>query len=758
MRGPTGLRSIIFDLGVVQAGDTASQGFGVSTGGVAVGRSLRTGGAQAFSWTQSGGRVALPNLAGRAFAVANSANDNGVVVGTGATTAFGSGRLPLVWQNGVVSQLPLPAGETQGDANDVNSAGTAVGSINAGITQRAAIFTSSGATVITQTTAGGSTFTTAFGINDSGRIVGSGVDPANAARNVGMVYDIGAAAATEVGALPGFNGALAFGISNSGFVTGSSMLNQGSGLPFRWSPSQGMIAVPLPTGTTSGSGRGVNSAGFVVGTASSAFAIPFLWNGTTTYRLQDLIPANSGWDLSTNTSSSALGISDSGVIVGTGVLNGATRGYAMVPVGVTPSPTPTPTATPTPTPSPSPTQTPAAVAEYGFSQAEFRDDESQSVTIRVSRQSITSLAITSTVDVSRSAPGTGTTIGNPVGGTSCSPGVDYVFQPLTLTFAPGVAEQSFTIPLCGDVSADRDELFTLRLSNPSAGTRLGPVNTTFVTINDTANQFKNTAPISITNAPTANPYPSTIQVSGATANTFRIRVTLYDLYIDSGNDLEVLVVGPNGAKYVLVADVGGTFAVPVSRPVTLTFADYPDAVVSSVAPLTTGIYKPTTCGVVGDFPAPAPAGPYVQPGCTVARSNAQTLYGNFAGTSANGAWNLYVRSDNGAPRPGEANVVLGEITGGWGIELLPSTSSGVDISGRVLTPDGRGLRNATVTITDLNGSRRTATTGSFGYYRFFDVDAGSQVIVEVKSSRYRFVSRVVQVFDTVTDLDFTGFE
>lgn len=41
--------------------------------------------------------------------------------------------------------------------------------------------------------------------------------------------------AFEVGALPGMNGALAFGVSNTGYVVGSSMLNQGSGLPFIWS-------------------------------------------------------------------------------------------------------------------------------------------------------------------------------------------------------------------------------------------------------------------------------------------------------------------------------------------------------------------------------------------------------------------------------------------------------------------------------------------------------------------------------------------
>src|SRR5690349_11084895 len=120
----------IVDIGVVQTGDSASQAFGISNGGLAVGRSFRTGATQAFRWTQMGGIVGLPSLTSpaRPFSVANAANDFGVVVGSGATTAFGSSRLPLVWTNGVVAQLPLPAGQTLGDANDVNSAGTEVGS------------------------------------------------------------------------------------------------------------------------------------------------------------------------------------------------------------------------------------------------------------------------------------------------------------------------------------------------------------------------------------------------------------------------------------------------------------------------------------------------------------------------------------------------------------------------------------------------------------------------------------------------------
>jgi len=321
----------IYDIGVVQTGDTASQGFGVSTGGIGVGRSFRSGGTQAFSWTLATGIVGLPNLSGRSFGVSNSANDGGIVVGIGATTAFGSSRLPVMWQNGVVSQLPLPSGQTLGDANHVNASGVVVGSVNAGSLQRGVIYSGGSASVITQTTPGGSYFLTAFGLNDAGRIVGQGIDPNNAARNVGIVYDIGSPTSFEVGALPGFNGALAFAVSNTGFVVGSSMMNQGSGLPFIWSDAGGMVAIPLAPGTSQGSARGVNSAGWVVGNDSSAFSIPFLYDGTTTYRLADIIPAGSGWDLSMNTSSSALGISDNKVIVGTGVFNGATHGYAMLP-------------------------------------------------------------------------------------------------------------------------------------------------------------------------------------------------------------------------------------------------------------------------------------------------------------------------------------------------------------------------------------------------------------------------------------------
>src|SRR5438874_12611721 len=194
----TTLQYQIYDMGVIDPRDDASQGFGVSHGGIAVGRSIRTSGSQALTWTLNGGIVGLPNLAGRSDAVSNSANHNGVVVRTAASTLVGTSRLPVIWQNGAVSQLPLPPGETLGDANSVNASTVAVGSVDAGSLQRGVIYSGGSASIITQTTSNGSYFLTAFGTNDSGRIVGQGIDPGNAARNVGIVYDIGQNSAFEV--------------------------------------------------------------------------------------------------------------------------------------------------------------------------------------------------------------------------------------------------------------------------------------------------------------------------------------------------------------------------------------------------------------------------------------------------------------------------------------------------------------------------------------------------------------------------------
>ena len=89
----------------------------------------------------------------------------------------------------------------------------------------------------------------------------------------------------------------------------------------------------------------------------------------------------------------------------------------------------------------------------------------------------------------------------------------------------------------------------------------------------------------------------------------------------------------------------------------------------------------------------------------------------------------------------------------WAIGNLTPTAAGVSIAGRVLTPDGSGLRNAAVVLTDGAGNIRTVTTSAFGYYRFDDVEAGQTVTLDVWSKRFQFEPRLVQLADSLTDLD-----
>ncbi len=317
----------ITNIGTVDPGDFASQGLGASPGGLAFGTS--PGSNQAFTWTAGGGLVPLPNDPTRPFSSANGANDSGIVVGTGATTFFGSDALPLQWTNGTVSQLPILAGSGVGRANDVNGSGIAVGSNGGGSTESAVYWDGGLVNQISATTTGGSRMTTAFRVNDAGVAVGVGLDPNNAARNVGLMYDIGSGTLTEVPALPGDNGAIAFDVSQNGFVVGTSSFNQSGSTPFIWDAVNGSVEIPVPPGAGSAIARGVNSNGWVVGVGSGQFAVPFLYDGTQTYSLQDLIPAGSGWDLDMNTSSAALGIAEDGSIVGTGIFNGEIRAFHL---------------------------------------------------------------------------------------------------------------------------------------------------------------------------------------------------------------------------------------------------------------------------------------------------------------------------------------------------------------------------------------------------------------------------------------------
>lgn len=88
------------------------------------------------------------------------------------------------------------------------------------------------------------------------------------------------------------------------------------------------------------------------------------------------------------------------------------------------------------------------------------------------------------------------------------------------------------------------------------------------------------------------------------------------------------------------------------------------------------------------------------------------------------------------------------------------TAAGVSVGGRVALANGTGLSRVTVSVTGSNGQIRTATTNSFGFYRFDSLPAGDTYTFQVSSRKYRFSNptQVVSVNDNIANLNFEAFE
>lgn len=90
------------------------------------------------------------------------------------------------------------------------------------------------------------------------------------------------------------------------------------------------------------------------------------------------------------------------------------------------------------------------------------------------------------------------------------------------------------------------------------------------------------------------------------------------------------------------------------------------------------------------------------------------------------------------------------------IAPLAPTAATVFISGRVMTTNGRGINGVRLSLIDTNGQVRTATTTSFGYYRFDDVQAGSTYILSVNGKHFTFSQplQVINVNEEASEINF----
>ena len=92
------------------------------------------------------------------------------------------------------------------------------------------------------------------------------------------------------------------------------------------------------------------------------------------------------------------------------------------------------------------------------------------------------------------------------------------------------------------------------------------------------------------------------------------------------------------------------------------------------------------------------------------------------------------------------------------VTLFRPTAETFSVSGRVVTPNGSALPNATMRLTRSDGSSRTVLTSSFGFYTFENVTPCETYYISVNSRRFRFSRQIITVNGDLTDVNFIGAE
>lgn len=162
--------------------------------------------------------------------------------------------------------------------------------------------------------------------------------------------------------------------------------------------------------------------------------------------------------------------------------------------------------------------------------------------------------------------------------------------------------------------------------------------------------FSNRSQIRLRDHAPADPYPSTISISGLTgARILDVNPILHGLSHDRPFDVAVMLVSPWGKGVILMQNVGGNLQV-INVEITIDDHATEEMPREPDTSIKTGTYKPTNAGLnYGVFPAPAP----------------QTGIGldlaDFNGGDPNGEWKLFALDDS--------SLISGVFASGWSLVL-----------------------------------------------------------------------------------------
>jgi probable HAF family extracellular repeat protein len=310
----------ITDLGTL--GGSESYAMSINDMGQIVGASQTSNGdSQAFLW-QGGAMTDIGTAAGYNNSIAIDINNAGQVLGGTTSQAPVLVSSPFLWSNNTITTLPDPE---ICFASGINDAEQIVGlCIIVGTNYASAVFLPGGSIILDLPSS-------AYDINNSGQVVGA-FNPEIVDVNTNNDYEAFLwqdGTATELGTLGGTN-SVAYAVNDVGQVVGKAQNTTGDFHAFFWDGA--MQDLGTLANYTSSVAYGINNKGRVVGTATnssgSSHAFVRLNNGMRD--LNNLIPANSGWELI-----EARDINNNGRIVGYGTVNGENHAFVLTPTWVT---------------------------------------------------------------------------------------------------------------------------------------------------------------------------------------------------------------------------------------------------------------------------------------------------------------------------------------------------------------------------------------------------------------------------------------
>lgn len=210
--------------------------------------------------------------------------------------------------------------------NGINSSHSIAATSDIGVNRQACKWVGGVLTDIHPAETGGLQHSDSIAINDSNELCGEFTHNVAPFRDGVFFHD--GAVTTSIGSLGG-NIYVGSGecFNENSMIVGNVETGAGTGiyLPYYWTPTEGIVLIPLLTGATQGIAISCNDLGWIVGEMSGEF---FLYRDGVTEKIQDLPEVTgSGWTVGGN--EQTLRVTNNKRICGQGVFNGNTRFFSL---------------------------------------------------------------------------------------------------------------------------------------------------------------------------------------------------------------------------------------------------------------------------------------------------------------------------------------------------------------------------------------------------------------------------------------------